>query len=154
MQVVGLNPARHALSPRAAGRRAACRAAGLRELAASADASAIGAWDWLLERGSHAVLNRKKLYCRVVTAQEKLMVLRRGRRKRERLELVRRLALPAAVNRALVARTSYRYASETAVRFRISRAGRTIQARELPRAVVEPRWVACVGAKELERLVS
>jgi putative transposase len=120
----------------------------LRELAAERRRFGYRRLGWLLEREGH-VLNRKKLYR--LYRQEKLMVRRRGRRKRA-IGTRAPLALPAAVNR----RWSLDFVSDAlgdGRRFRILCVVDNFS-RECLAAVVDTSLGGVRVVRELERLVS
>ena len=120
----------------------------LRELAAERRRFGYRRLGWLLEREGH-VLNRKKLYR--LYREEKLMVRRRGRRKRA-IGTRAPLALPAAVNR----RWSLDFVSDAlgdGRRFRILCVVDDFS-RECLAAVVDTSLGGVRVVRELERLVS
>ncbi len=120
----------------------------LRELAAERRRFGYRRLGWLLEREGH-VLNRKKLYR--LYREEKLMVRRRGRRKRA-IGTRAPLALPAAVNR----RWSLDFVSDAlgdGRRFRILCVVDNFS-RECLAAVVDTSLGGVRVVRELERLVN
>jgi putative transposase len=120
----------------------------LRELAAERRRFGYRRLGWLLEREGH-VLNRKKLYR--LYREEKLMVRRRGRRKRA-IGTRAPLAVPAAVNR----RWSLDFVSDAlgdGRRFRILCVVDNFS-RECLAAVVDTSLGGVRVVRELERLVS
>ena len=120
----------------------------LRELAAQRRRFGYRRLGWLLEREGH-VMNRKKLYR--LYREEKLMVRRRGRRKRA-IGTRAPLALPAAVNR----RWSLDFVSDAlgnGRRFRILCVVDNFS-RECLAAVVDTSLGGVRVVRELERLVN
>ena len=120
----------------------------LRELAAERRRFGYRRLGWLLEREGH-VLNRKKLYR--LYREEKLMVRRRGRRKRA-IGTCAPLAVPAAVNR----RWSLDFVSDALSdgrRFRILCVVDNFS-RECLAAVADTSLGGVRVVRELERLVS